>query len=98
MQLPDGLVAVVKRECPTCQLTAPLLAEMQRAGLPLAVYSQDDPNFPDGMTVADDRSLEVSFRFGIEIVPTLLRVTNGAPEARVEGWVRDQWQSLTGLE
>ena len=30
----DGLVAVVKRDCPTCVLAAPVLGELaQRAGL-----------------------------------------------------------------
>jgi len=28
--LPDGLVAIVKRDCPTCRLVAPVLAEMAR--------------------------------------------------------------------
>ena len=25
--LPDGLLAIVKRDCPTCELTAPVLAD-----------------------------------------------------------------------
>ena len=42
----DGLVAVVKRDCPTCVMTAPVLGELaRRAGI--TVFSQDDPNFPD---------------------------------------------------
>ncbi|MBV8494024.1 MAG: hypothetical protein JO162_11185, partial [Alphaproteobacteria bacterium] len=37
----DGLVAVVKRDCPTCELTAPVLGELaRRAGL--TVFTQDD--------------------------------------------------------
>jgi hypothetical protein len=45
-QLPrDGLVAVVKRDCPTCVLTALVLGDLARdAGL--TVYTQDDPTFP----------------------------------------------------
>src|SRR5258706_4651136 len=97
MNLPDGLVAVVKRDCPTCQLTAPVLAEVHRAGVPLTVFSQDDPTFPDGLPVEDDTPLEVSYRLGIEIVPTLLKVTNGQPEKRVEGWVKQEWRTLTGI-
>jgi len=46
LSLPDGLVAVVKRECPTCQLVAPVLRELAAAGVPVLVYSQDDPAFP----------------------------------------------------
>ncbi len=97
MNLPDGLVAVVKRDCPTCQLAAPVLAELHRAGVPLTVFSQDDPTFPDGLPVRDDTPLEVSYRLGIDIVPTLLRVTNGQPESRVEGWVRSEWRTLSGI-
>ena len=54
MELPDGIVAVVKRDCPTCQLAAPVLTEMHRAGFPLLVFSQDDPTFPTGLPVRDD--------------------------------------------
>ena len=97
MHLPDGLIAVVKRDCPTCQLTAPVLASIHEAGVPLVVYSQDDPSFPSGVTVVDDSPLEVSFDLGIEIVPTLIQVADGKPLRRVEGWVRQDWQALTGL-
>jgi hypothetical protein len=97
-QLPAGLVAVVKRECPTCQLTAPLLAEIHQAGVPLVVYSQDDPSFPSAVPVRSDLSLEVSYRLGIEIVPTLLSVSSdGQVQERVQGWVRDDWQRLSGI-
>ena len=43
--LPDGLVAFVKKDCPTCELVAPALEQLARA-TPLHVYSQDDPAFP----------------------------------------------------
>ena len=36
----DGLIAVVKRDCPTCELVGPVLGALQQAG-PVAVYSQD---------------------------------------------------------
>jgi hypothetical protein len=69
----DGLVAVVKRDCPTCVLSAPVLGALARDAA-LTVYSQDDPSFPE--TVAeriDDRALDISHRLKIEIVPTLIR-------------------------
>lgn len=87
MQLPDGLVAVVKRECPTCVLVEPVLRE-----LGAAVWCQDDADWFEH----DDRELELSYRLGIETVPTLLRVEAGEETARVVGWSREQWEELTG--
>ncbi len=46
--LPEGLVAVVKRDCPTCVLVAPVLEQLSAGDQPLTVYSQDDPSFPEG--------------------------------------------------
>src|SRR5919204_293912 len=73
----DGLVAVVKRDCPTCRLVAPVLAQLSAAGVPLTVYSQDDPTFPEGLAPVDDTALAVSYRLEIEAVPTLLRLEQG---------------------
>src|SRR5437016_5437952 len=99
-RLPDGLVAIVKHDCPTCQLVVPVLTELAAAGLPLTIYSQDDPAFPPGLPVVDDTGLEISLQLDIETVPTLLRVTGGAVVGRTEGWRRDKWEDLaafTGL-
>ncbi len=95
--LPDGLIAVVKRECPTCAAVQPALRQLAAGGEPFAVYSQDDPAFPSGIAVVDDRSLEASFHLGIQIVPTLIRVRDGAETARAEGWNRGEWEALAGL-
>jgi hypothetical protein len=94
--LPDGFVAIVKRDCPTCRLVAPVLAELAGGNGPLTVYSQDDPTFPDGVKVIDDTDLEVSFALDIETVPTLLRIEGGAIVARTEGWLRSDWETFTG--
>ena len=94
--LPDGLVAIVKRDCPTCRLVAPVLADLADGVLPLTVYSQDDPTFPDGVKVVDDTELEVSFALELETVPTLLHVDGGEIVARTEGWLRPEWEALTG--
>jgi hypothetical protein len=94
--LPDGLVAIVKRDCPTCRLVAPVLAVLADADLPLTVYSQDDPTFPDAVKVVDDTELSVSFALDIETVPTLLRVVDGEVVAGTEGWLRPEWEALTG--
>ena len=88
MQLPDGLVAVVKHDCPTCVLVEPVLRE-----LGAAVWCQDDGSWFEG----DDTDLELSYRLGIETVPTLLRVEGGTEVARTVGWSRPQWEELTGL-
>ena len=80
-QLPDGIVAVVKRDCPTCTLVGPLLSE-----LGAHVVSEDD-----------DAGLETSYRLGVETVPTLLRVEHGAERDRTVGWSRDKWEMLTGV-
>ncbi len=98
MALPDGIVAFVKRDCPTCVLVEPVLGEMEAAGALAAVYSQDDPAFPSTVTaVADDTELEASWRHAIDTVPTLLVVSGGRETARVVGWSREEWVGLTGL-
>src|SRR5439155_1754955 len=94
--LPPGLVAFVKRECPTCQLVAPVLARLA-AETELTVFTQDDPAFPGGTRIVDDRSLEYSWHHGIETVPTLLRVRDGEVVGRATGWQRDEWEALTGM-
>lgn len=97
--LPDGLVAVVKRDCPTCELVAPVLLQLAADGATeaLTVYSQDDPGFPEGLAgVVDDRRLAMSYHHGIETVPTVLRVREGRETARIEGWSRPAWEAFTG--
>ena len=94
--LPDGLVAIVKRDCPTCRLVAPVLAEIADGTVPLTVYSQDDPTFPDAVKVVDDTDLEVSFALELETVPTLLHIAGGEIVDRTEGWLRPEWEALTG--
>ena len=95
--LPDGLVAVVKRDCPTCVLVAPVLVDLAaRAGL--TVISQDDAAFPtDAEWVVHDDDLSRSWHHDIDTVPTLLRVSGGTADERIEGWSRDQWEAFTGV-
>jgi hypothetical protein len=79
--LPDGLVAVVKADCPTCTLVGPLLGE-----LGAHIVSEDT-----------DEGLDVSYGLGVETVPTLLRVEDGEIVERTEGWLRERWEKLTGV-
>ena len=95
-------VAVVKRDCPTCALIEPALAELSLVA-DLTVYSQDDPDFPAGVTrIVDDRDLVFSWHHDIETVPTLLRLDGDAGDdwsaaARIVGWLRDEWRTFTGI-
>jgi hypothetical protein len=97
VSLPDGLVAFVKADCPTCATVAPVLSQLVKAGVPLTVYTQDDPAFPPGLEPVDDTSLERSHRLGIEVVPTLMRVSGGEVVGTEVGWSRERWESLTGI-
>src|SRR5438477_1532609 len=93
----DGLVAIVKRDCPTCVMTAPVLGELaRRAGV--AVYSQDDASFPDSVPGRrGDLGLDISHCLKIEIVPTLIRFEGGREVARTYGWDRGEWERISGL-
>jgi thiol-disulfide isomerase/thioredoxin len=95
--LPDGLVVVVKEECETCRMVAPLLAELVKSGTGLTIYTQDDPSFPPGVDPIHDADLDVSWHCDIETVPTLMRVVDGAEVERTVGWDRDVWQTFTGI-
>ncbi|HYM31443.1 MAG TPA: thioredoxin family protein [Candidatus Cybelea sp.] len=95
--LPDGLIVIAKRDCPTCVLVEPVLRELDGGGMPLTVYSQDDPSFPSGVSRrVHDGTLETSYRLGIEIVPTLIRVEGGREVARTYGWHREDWRRIAG--
>lgn len=96
-QLPDGLVVVMKAECETCRMTAPLLG-LIASNETLTVYTQDDPEFPAGAGAVHDADLALSWHHDIETVPTLIRVVDGVEVERTVGWSRDDWQRMTGLE
>jgi hypothetical protein len=96
--LPDGVVAIVKADCPTCQLVSPVLAELRAAGVDLTVFTQDDPAFPAGLDPVDDTELEVSAALDLDTVPTLIRVEGGTEVDRIVGWSRPHWEKFTGVE
>ena len=74
----DGLIVVAKRNCPTCVLVEEVFKQLEQSDMEVEIVSQDDPDFPANVeTVVDDRELEHSFRLGIEIVPTLVRMEGG---------------------
>ena len=95
----DGLVAFVKRTCPTCTLIEGALREIAGAVPDFQIVSQDDPRFPPGVAaVIDDRELDHSWLNEIESTPTLVRFENGREAGRVAGWDRPGWRRLTGLD
>ncbi len=97
-ELPDGLVAFVKRDCPTCVEIEPILADLASRAR-ITVYTQDDPGFPTGVPdVVDDTSLSMSWHHDIETVPTLMHVLAGKEMARTVGWDRASWEALTGVD
>ena len=99
---PDGLIAVVKRDCPTCVLVEPVLEQLAQHGSLGTVLSQDDPTFPgslpSGVNLIDDRDLNLSFAFEIDTVPTLLRIRNGNVIDSTVGWSRERWETLSGVD
>ena len=77
-RLSDGFMVFCKRECATCAMVVPVMKELREGDQAFAIYTQDDPAFPDGIPgVIDDRDLERSYHLHIETVPTLIRVENG---------------------
>ena len=98
-KFPDGFIVFCKRECATCSMIEPVLAQLAQGETKLTVYTQDDPAFPKSIPgVLDDTTLEQSYRLNIETVPTLIRVEQGAEVARTVGWERSEWQTVTGVE
>jgi len=95
--LPEGIVAVVKADCPTCRLVAPVLGELRAAGVAVTVFTQDDPTFPAGLNPVDDTGLDVSVALDLDTVPTLVKVEGGAEVERLEGWSQPHWESFTGV-
>jgi hypothetical protein len=91
----SGLAVFVKRGCETCAMVEPLLGDIARAGGRLVVLSQDDAKFPSSVPSIDDTSLEQSYRFDIETVPTVISFVQGREVARTFGWNRAEWQRVT---
>ena len=92
---------VVKKDCPTCALIEPVIKQLSDTfNNSLTIYVQDDPSFPESVAEKiDDSSLEFSYKQNIEIVPTLIRSSDGLDEqARIFGWDKSQWQEFTGIE
>lgn len=93
----DGVLIFAKRECETCQMVEQVIGQIA-GNMPTIVYTQDDPSFPATVTARDDSSLEESFAFDVEAVPTVVVVKDGKEVGRTFGWSRPEWEKLTGLK
>lgn len=97
-RLPDGYVAFVKRDCPTCELIVPVLKQLADTNLLGAIYTQDDPSFPSLSVTEDDTSLKMSFLHEIDTVPTLLKTKDGSETGRIVGWSKEEWSSFCDID
>ena len=92
----DGLVAIVKQDCPTCLLVVPVLDQLAATD-ELSVVVQDDAEpFAHLPRCSLDEDLDVSWALQVSTVPTLVRREGGREVGRTEGWLREEWQGLTG--
>jgi nucleotide-binding universal stress UspA family protein len=88
------LIAVIKRECDTCQRVVPVLAQI-RQRTPLELHCQDDPTFPEALGGSlDDTTLDRSWQLRIETVPTLIRFEGEREVERIVGWDRAAWERV----
>jgi hypothetical protein len=77
----------------------PVMKEVSAGDKPLTIYTQDDPGFPEGIPgVLNDTTLEQSFHFQVETVPTLILKENGHETRRTVGWDREEWRAMTGIK
>lgn len=102
-----SVVVFVKEDCPTCNEVMPVLAALHRAfgeELPFHVVGQTrDGNrrlverFAPGFPILDDSTLQVSFAWDVETVPTVvLTDENGHAARTLVGFVREEWRGLAG--
>jgi len=106
---PNGeatLICFIKEDCPTCKLVVPILEQLHKGGAGLlAVGQTKDGNdalieqFNLSMPILNDSTLKVSFAYDIDTVPTMVKTTaEGAIDAQLIGFVKEEWQSLLGAD
>lgn len=87
----------VKEDCQTCKLLVPVFERLRQALPQLDIYVQDDPAFLASAGAVYDQTLENSFLADIKITPTLIRMAGEKETGRACGWVREEWQGITGI-
>ena len=78
-------------------MVVPVIARLARELPSLTVYTQDDPTFPEGVSVINDLDLAASWHADIDTVPTLIFREKGIETKRTVGWLRSEWRELTGI-
>jgi AhpC/TSA family len=100
-----ALLCFVKEDCPTCQLTMPLIEAAHRAfGAKLDVIAIGQDAEGNALLIEkyrlttpllDDSALKVSFAYDLDIVPTIILAgPDGAELRRFYGFDKGDWQSL----
>jgi hypothetical protein len=100
-----ALLCFIKEDCPTCRLSMPLIEEAHRAfGEVIDVWAigQDAEGNAKlvadfGLTVPmlDDSTLQVSYRYDLDTVPTIILADEeGAEVERFVGFGKADWQQL----
>ena len=101
------LLCFVKEDCPTCDMSMPLIEQVHRAygdSIDVLAVGQDTPGNAVlverhglSMPMLDDDALSVSFRYDLDTVPTvILADESGVELRRFIGFGRDDWRSLVG--
>lgn len=91
------ITLVVKQGCETCTLIEPIIRQIAEHFNP-RVICQDTQDFPTGLPVEFDASLEQSYRLRIEVVPTLIIQKDGIETSRIFGWDVAAWEALLGIQ
>lgn len=90
----NRFAVVVKRDCATCVMVAPVLTSLVQDGVDLAVYVQDDVEYFADLDPIDDTELSFSWHNDIEAVPTIIELVDGAEAQRTVGWSRTDWADI----
>ncbi len=102
----DGptLVAFFKSTCPVCQMVAPKVEAMARAGARVVAIGEDpaptlaayrERHGQDVPTLTEPAPYRVSGAYGLATVPTIFLVDgDGVVRDAVAGWDRDGWNRL----
>lgn len=95
------LVAVMKRDCPVCEMTRPVLGRAVEAGVPTLLVSQDDHRIAmefasslAGVDLLVDEDLGLSEELHLDTVPTFIGVAaDGSVAWSLQGWDSDAFSA-----